>query len=207
MAHLSRISRAALFFLLAAFFILGCSQPMPLHATYVPANWHCDDELRTVDDPDLERLEAASPNIGDDWYEGLLEVEEDDLFVPVSLKELYGPTDAILARNPPIIGQSSPGLAFVVYQEDEGEAATPTPRQNRAPQSPPSGVVNINEATAAQLTLLPGIGPSLAERIVEYRQNRRFAQPQHLRRVKGIGQAKYNRIKDHVVVEGESTMR
>lgn len=48
-------------------------------------------------------------------------------------------------------------------------------------------VVDINTATATELTDLPGIGPSLAERIVAARSKRPFQSPRDLRRVKGIG--------------------
>jgi len=58
------------------------------------------------------------------------------------------------------------------------------------------GCINVNTATAAALTALPGIGPVLAERIIEYRvANGRFSCAEDLMKVKGIGPAKYTKIK------------
>ena len=61
--------------------------------------------------------------------------------------------------------------------------------------------VNINEAMQTELEELPGIGPSLASRIIEYReQNGDFKKIEELQNVKGIGDAKYDDIKDKVTV-------
>lgn len=62
--------------------------------------------------------------------------------------------------------------------------------------------VNINEASQGDLETLPGIGPSIASRIIEYReQNGKFGEIEDLQNVKGIGDAKYNRIKDSITVK------
>lgn len=64
-----------------------------------------------------------------------------------------------------------------------------------------TGVVNINSASAAELETLPGIGPALAQRIIEHRQaNGPFADPSEIVAVRGIGEATYAKIADRVVV-------
>lgn len=64
-----------------------------------------------------------------------------------------------------------------------------------------SDCVNINSASASQLQQLPGIGPALAQRIIQYRdQNGSFAAVEDLKKVKGIGDVKFNKIKDLVCV-------
>lgn len=65
-----------------------------------------------------------------------------------------------------------------------------------------SAIVDINRADAAALTQLPGIGPSLAERIVAYRAKRPFRNKRELRRVKGIGFRKFTKIEPFVTVVG-----
>ncbi len=61
--------------------------------------------------------------------------------------------------------------------------------------------LNLNTATAAELDTLPGIGPTLAARIILYRsQNGPFAAPEELMNVSGIGQKKYEELAGLVTV-------
>lgn len=62
------------------------------------------------------------------------------------------------------------------------------------------GKVNLNTADEAQLTTLPGIGPSLARRIIQYRQQKPFQRVEDLQQVSGIGPAKFRRLADQVEV-------
>lgn len=63
------------------------------------------------------------------------------------------------------------------------------------------GLVNLNTATLDQLQTLPGVGPVLAQRIIEYReQHGGFANVADLRNVTGIGDARYNELKTRVTV-------
>ena len=62
--------------------------------------------------------------------------------------------------------------------------------------------VNINIATQNELENLPGIGPSIAGKIIEYReQNGRFDKIEDLQNVKGIGDAKFEKIKEQIVAK------
>jgi competence protein ComEA len=61
--------------------------------------------------------------------------------------------------------------------------------------------INLNSATEADLETLPGIGPALAQRIIDYRtQHGGFHSVDELRNVSGIGDAKFAEIKDLVTV-------
>ena len=61
--------------------------------------------------------------------------------------------------------------------------------------------VNINTANQNELDSLPGIGPSIAQKIIDYREeNGKFKNIEELQNVKGIGDAKYEEIKDRVTV-------
>ena len=70
----------------------------------------------------------------------------------------------------------------------------------------PDRVVNLNDATAEQLQHLPGVGPAIAERIVAYRNKRQFEKPGHIKRVKGVGDATFEKLKAHLAVDGETTL-
>lgn len=62
--------------------------------------------------------------------------------------------------------------------------------------------VNINKATETELQSLPGIGASLASRIIEYRnQNGKFSKIEDIKNVNGIGDSKYDNIKDFITVK------
>ena len=74
--------------------------------------------------------------------------------------------------------------------------ARPQPGMNVAAatnaQESSNGLVNINRATAAELENLPGVGPSTAQAIIDYRNSHGlFASPEDLLNVKGIGPAKF----------------
>lgn len=61
--------------------------------------------------------------------------------------------------------------------------------------------VRINSASAGELQQLPGIGPALAQRIVETRSRGRFTSADDLLRVPGIGKAKLAKLRDYVEVD------
>lgn len=64
-----------------------------------------------------------------------------------------------------------------------------------------SNCVNINTADQAALQTLPGIGASTAAKIIDYRnQNGNFKSIEDIMNVKGIGQSKFNNIKDFICV-------
>ena len=57
--------------------------------------------------------------------------------------------------------------------------------------------VNINTASQTELETLPGIGTSTALKIIEYRKEKgKFKNIEDIKNVKGIGENKYNKIKD-----------
>jgi competence protein ComEA len=65
-----------------------------------------------------------------------------------------------------------------------------------------AGKVNINKASAEELTQLKKIGPKYASQIVSYRdKNGPFQQPEDITKVKGIGQKTYELNKDRISVE------
>lgn len=61
--------------------------------------------------------------------------------------------------------------------------------------------VNINKATQTELETLPGIGPSIALKIINYRkENGKFKSIEDLKNVSGIGDNKFNQIKNYICV-------
>ena len=63
------------------------------------------------------------------------------------------------------------------------------------------GKVNLNSADAAELDKLPGVGPAIAKRIVDYRTaNGPFSSPEQLKEVPGIGDATYEKLADLITI-------
>lgn len=69
-----------------------------------------------------------------------------------------------------------------------------------------TGVVNLNQATAQQLEMLPGVGEKTAQAIVSYRQKTKFSRPEDLVNVKGFGKKKFEKLKAHLTVSGNTTL-
>ena len=118
-----------------------------------------------------------------------------------AVKEAGGPTaqadlDAMNLAAPLVDGSR-------LYVPRKGEAPPPDAAGGAAGGSGVAGgKVNINTATAAELDAgVPGVGPVLAQRIVDYRtQHGPFRAIEDLMKVEGIGQKKFDSLKDSVTV-------
>ena len=74
-----------------------------------------------------------------------------------------------------------------------------SPADTRAPK--PAVMVNLNTATVAELTTLPGVGPRLAERIIEYRQKKGpFKKIEEIMNVQGVGEKSFLKLKPQITV-------
>ena len=88
-----------------------------------------------------------------------------------------------------------------VYVPKIGEVPTPALVGVDSTEAALSGLLNINTATAEQLEALPGIGPAIAKRIVDYRDaHGPFANIEVIQNVSGIGPTIFGQIKDLITV-------
>jgi len=94
-----------------------------------------------------------------------------------------------------------------IYVPTRGEAATsparmPTPHKAPTATTRAPARINLNSATLGDLDRLPGIGPALGQRILDYRQaNGPFQRIEDIKKVKGIGDSIFEQIKELIYVE------
>lgn len=80
---------------------------------------------------------------------------------------------------------------------EQTEASAPT-----SSSSNKTSKININKATQAELETIPGIGPSTALKIINYREeNGKFTSIEEIKNVSGIGDAKYENMKEYISVK------
>ncbi len=110
-----------------------------------------------------------------------------------------------------VLYQRPAAASSVAAEALEAPEAPETPEAPEEPAAPeetetePEGMasrVNLNTADAAALESLPGIGPALAQRIIDYRTaNGPFQTTAEIQDVRGIGAGIYEKIKDSITVE------
>ena len=114
----------------------------------------------------------------------------DAIKVAGGLRSGAGPGGLNLAR--PVVD----GEQIVVGQKPAPQAAPAPPASTAVPGAAPGAQLDLNTATLEQFDGLPGVGPVLARRIVDYRtQHGGFRAVEELQEVTGIGSRKFDDIK------------
>ncbi len=137
------------------------------------------------------------------------------LFAVFCLGVLVGRMDAgddfriVTERKSAAVATEAPSqeqIAPIREQTEDAPTKQPTEETTEAPTQKPTEPdpypININTATADELMLLPKIGPTLAERIIAYRENfGPFESTKELDMVEGIGEKIMEDISDLITVE------
>ncbi len=101
------------------------------------------------------------------------------------------------------------GLCGVIGQAQSPTTGATTPTRQTKPQAKtPANPINLNTATVTELEELPGVGPAIAARIVEYRQkNNGFKKLEDVMNVRGIGEKLFLKLKPMITITTKSLDR
>ncbi len=145
----------------------------------------------------VDALNLAEAAVGADLEQLNLAAEiEDGEQIPVPRKDVSG-AETIGSKSKPDRPGSKQSAAKHAAKPGKYSAGAATGKAR-----PGNGKVNINKAEVVELDTLPGIGPALADRIVEYRESQgKFMDVSELKNVSGIGDKKYAGLVDMVTVK------
>jgi competence protein ComEA len=102
-------------------------------------------------------------------------------------------------KAPMTTGESVSG-----YHLESREGRLPAAKSGLGAKAPPGGVIDPNLASKADLETLPGIGPVLAQRIIDYRRaHGPYKNIADLRKVSGIGRKKLEKMKPYLTIVAE----
>lgn len=144
-----------------------------------------------VNTPGIVRLEEGSRI--EDAIEAAGGLTEDSDISDINLA--YVLEDGVKIRIPTIDDKEN-GESYII----EGSGDNIILEENTEASS--DTLVNINKADETELDALPGIGPSLASKIIQYREeNGNFKKIEDIKNVTGIGDTKYANLKDFIKVK------
>ena len=138
--------------------------------------------------------------------EGVYELEGDARIID-AIEKAGGTLEIADMKNVNLASKLEDGMK--IYIPKQGEEVTNNNQEieenialENTPKENSKGKININKASKEELDTLPGIGESTAEKIINYRkEHKSFKSIEELKEVKGIGDAKFEEIKDFVDIK------
>lgn len=138
--------------------------------------------------------------------EGVYELEGDARIID-AIEKAGGTLEIADMKNVNLASKLEDGMK--IYIPKQGEEVTNSNQEveenialENTPKENSKGKININKASKEELDTLPGIGESTAEKIINYRkEHKSFKSIEELKEVKGIGDAKFEEIKDLVDIK------
>ena len=170
--------------------------------------------LETTEANELKTEEILEKNLisvhiaGSVAKEGVIQIEENSRLIDV-IEKAGGLTEKADLSNVNLAYEIKDGQKiYIPNKEDEenkGIIMTEMPNYIIPTEetATENGVlmININKSTQTELEQLPGIGPSIASSIIKYRKEKgNFKNIEEIKNVEGIGESKYNKIKDYICI-------
>ena len=190
----------------AAYSLLGKSDPLAAAAAVI-GGYHAALPLDDHEIAMLYPLIAARLAVSVTTSALRKSRKPDDPYVTISEAPAWDALER-LARIPPRLAHGTFRAACGRPPVPQGEAVAGWLRAQAPPpttaggKGSPTGTVDMDRATAAEIEQLPRIGPAMSQRIIEYRtKNGGFKTVEDLRRVKGIGVKTLEKLRPLVRVE------
>lgn len=167
-----------------------------------------------VDEENSEKIATIKVHVsGAVKNEGVYELEE-DARIADAIEKAGGVSDIANMKNVNLASKLEDGMKIYIPKQGEDVLENNLEENSNNKETTlggsgtnsnvgnEKGKININKATKEELDTLPGIGESTAQKIIKYREERgSFKNIEELKEVKGIGDAKYEEIKDLVDIK------
>ena len=167
-----------------------------------------------VDEENSEKIATIKVHVsGAVKNEGVYELEE-DARIADAIEKAGGVTDIANMKNVNLASKLEDGMKIYIPKQGEDVLENNLEENSNNKETTlggsgtnsnvgnEKGKININKATKEELDTLPGIGESTAQKIIKYREEHgSFKNIEELKEVKGIGDTKYEEIKDLVDIK------
>lgn len=167
-----------------------------------------------VDEENSEKIATIKVHVsGAVKNEGVYELEE-DARIADAIEKAGGVSDIANMKNVNLASKLEDGMKIYIPKQGEDVLENNLEENSNNKETTlggsgtnsnvgnEKGKININKATKEELDTLPGIGESTAQKIIKYREEHgSFKNIEELKEVKGIGDAKYEEIKDLVDIK------
>lgn len=160
-------------------------------------------KLKTKDSVEFEeQKEKIYVQIsGEIKYPGVYEMENGDRVFQL-VEKAGGLTENADLNSINLSKKLIDGEKIIIFAKKViSESSTSISQSGSLSNQPKSNLVNINTASKKELESLPGIGPTLAQRIIDYRETNGYFQTiEDIKKVSGIGDKKFEAIKNLITV-------
>lgn len=155
-------------------------------------------ENKIENDTEIKKEKIKVHIAGSVVNEGIIELEEGDRIAD-AIKEAGGTTsDANLNKINLAYKLQDGQKIYIPNQNEEDEQ---NDNEDIITNINETNKININTATQTELEVLPGIGPSTAIKIINYRNtNGKFKKIEDIKNVPGIGESKFQNIEEQITV-------